>query len=229
MIGVLIQVRLGSSRLKRKALLPLAGRSVIEHSMVALRAVEADLFALVTDHVSAPQLQQAADGCGYRLFAGDAEDVLQRYIDAATSFGVRTIIRSCGDNPAVSGPLAQSLLAAHRASGAALSGYDDLPLGCGVEIVERDALETARDRSDDPYDHEHVTAFFYRHRDQFDVWRKPAPAAYRAPQVRVTLDTERDYQLLSELYAARYRGNPLAVEEIIDWWHTSVAAREAAR
>ena len=223
MTGVLIQVRLGSTRLKQKALLILGDRSVIEHAMLALRVVDADVFALLSDLPSAELLRPAAERCGYRLFAGHNTDVLQRYIDAAEQFGVSTIVRATGDNPVVSGPLAQALLSRHRDNAAVLSGFDDLPLGCGVEIVERNALEQAHAVSEDPYDREHVTAYLYRHRDRFTVWRQPADPEYCAPEVRVTLDTARDYQLLCDLYARHYRGEPLAVEQVVHWWRSRTA------
>ena len=223
MTGVLIQVRLGSTRLKQKALLMLGDRSVIEHAMLALRAVDADVFALLSDQPSAELLRPAAERCGYRLFAGHDTDVLQRYIDAAEQFGVSTIVRATGDNPAVSGPLAQALLEIHRDSTSVLSGFDDLPLGCGVEIVERAALEQAHAASENAYDREHVTAYLYRHRTQFDVWRRPADPEYCAPEVRVTLDSAGDYQLLCDLYARHYRGKPLAIEQVIQWWRSRTA------
>ena len=42
MTAVFLQVRLGSTRFPRKALAELAGRTVIEHAMHALREVPAD-------------------------------------------------------------------------------------------------------------------------------------------------------------------------------------------
>ncbi|TVR34544.1 MAG: acylneuraminate cytidylyltransferase [Spirochaetaceae bacterium] len=229
MTGILIQVRLGSTRLKQKALLPLGDRSVIEHAMLALRVVDADVFALLSDQPSAELLRPAAERCGYRLFAGHDTDVLQRYIDAAEQFGVRTIVRATGDNPVVSGPLAQALLERHRDNTAVLSGFDDLPLGCGVEIVERSALEQAHAASQDRYDREHVTAYLYRHRDRFTVGRYPADPEYCAPEVRVTLDSAEDYQLLCDLYALHYRGQPLAIEQVIQWWRSRTTTIGAAR
>ena len=226
MTAVLIQARIGSSRLKAKALLPLADRTLTEHAMLALREVTADLFAIVTDPQSAEALWPPAERCGYQLFCGDPHNVLKRYVDAARHYGVDTIIRGTGDNPVVSGALAQGLLQEHLARCSDLSGYDELPLGCGVEVVQLRALERALDESSDPYELEHVTPYLYRHRDSFDVWRGPAPLPYCAPQVRVTVDTEDDYRRMCALFADRYRGRPIETSEVIEWWRRSVARRE---
>ncbi len=50
--GIFIQVRLGSTRLPGKALLPLPGGSVIQHVMRALAAVPADVHALLPPDVA---------------------------------------------------------------------------------------------------------------------------------------------------------------------------------
>ena len=217
MTGVLMQVRLGSTRLPAKALLPLADRTVVEHAMIALRKVDADLFTLVTDEQSAPGLAPAAVRCGYELFVGDAENVLRRYIDAATRHNVTTIIRATGDNPVVSGSLAAEALRFHREQHADLTRFEGLPIGCGVEVVERSALEQAVAEGTDRYDEEHVTAHLYRHAAGFRVQRIDAPQRFCCPDCRVTLDTENDYQRLQQLFAERYRGEPMEVEEIIQW------------
>lgn len=217
MIGVLIQVRLGSTRLPGKALLPLAGRPLIAHAMSALRAVDADCWALITDPDSAEALRPVAREGDYELFVGDPLHVLNRYVAAARAFGVTTILRATGDNPAVSAALAQSACDLHRQESADLTGWDDLPVGTGVEVIERAALEIALSESADPYEHEHVTPFLYRRQDRFRVVRRPAESAYRMPHARVTVDTEDDYRRIQRLFGDRYHGTPIEIEEVIEW------------
>lgn len=220
MTGVLIQVRLGSTRLPQKAVLQLADRTVVEHAMRALRTVDADCFALITDAGSAKPLASIALQCGYELYIGDAENVLKRYIDAAHHFGVTTIMRATGDNPVVSGAQAGEALRLHQRQRADLTGLDGLPVGCGVEVVERVALERAVAAGANRYEQEHVTAYLYRHRRDFTVVRVPAEVRFRCADCRVTLDTGQDYQRLQRLFAARYLGEPIEVEEIVAWWRS---------
>lgn len=214
---MLMQVRLGSTRLPRKAVLPLADRTVVEHAMIALRAVDVDRFALVTDRQSADTLAAFAARCGYELFVGDPENVLKRYRDAAVQYHLRTVIRATGDNPVVSGALAGAALRLHRERAADLTRFDGLPLGCGVEVVECDALERALGAGPDPYEQEHVTAYLYRHADNFRVAVVSVDERFRSPRCRVTLDTQEDYRALQQLFAARYHGEPMEIEQIIQW------------
>jgi len=76
MIGVLLQVRLDSSRLPNKALLELGGRSVIEHAMLSLRRIPAAVHAIVTDEESRELLEPRAVKCGFGVAVGPRDDVL---------------------------------------------------------------------------------------------------------------------------------------------------------
>jgi len=55
-VGVFLQVRIGSTRLPGKAMLPLAGKSAVAHAMDALACVRADVHAILTDPDSAGRL-----------------------------------------------------------------------------------------------------------------------------------------------------------------------------
>ncbi len=110
MIGVLLQVRLDSSRLPNKALLELGGRSVIEHAMLSLRRIPAAVHAIVTDEESRELLEPRAVKCGFGVAVGPRDDVLERYVLAARAYGVTRVVRATGDNPLVSWELARMAL-----------------------------------------------------------------------------------------------------------------------
>lgn len=217
MIGVFVQVRLDSNRLPEKALLDLAGRPLIGHVMQALSGVPAEVHALVSEERSAAVLEPLAEEYGFALFSGDPEDVLRRYADAVRHFGVDTVVRATGDNPLVSARLVREILQLHEERAADLSGFDDLPLGTGVEILSREALLRADARAVDPYEREHVSPYLYRHPDRFRILRTPAPEPYRLPEGRVTVDTPEDYQYVRQLMYDLYQGIPVEIGEVVQW------------
>lgn len=227
MTGVFIQVRVGSSRLPEKALLYLAGRPMIEHAMRSLARVPARVHALVTDETSAGRLEPLASRCGFRVFAGPEDHVLQRYVLAARHFGVDEIIRATGDNPLVSWELARLAVAARRRLGADFLAYDGPPLGTGVEVVRAAALEVALDESHDPYDAEHVSPFLYRNPRRFTCVRLTAPPAYCYPQGRVTIDTQDDLRCLASLMRQLYDGSPLPVIRLVHWFRANQPVAES--
>jgi spore coat polysaccharide biosynthesis protein SpsF len=214
MTGVFLQVRLDSSRLPRKALLPLGGNTVIEQAMAALSSVKADVFALVTDKESLSELRSLAERWGFEVFPGPRDDVLDRYCLAAKRFGVDHIIRATGDNPLVSGLLANRILEEHLEEGADYSGFLGIPLGTGVEVLKTTSLFRARREAIDIYEREHVSPFLYHRPDQFKIYRPRAPKEFLAPDTRVTLDTEENYQFILDIYDDLYHGRPIEIEEL---------------
>ncbi len=217
MTGVFLQVRIDSSRLPGKALLPLKGKAVIDHAMASLKNINADVYALLTDRASSTELRPYAERCGFTLFIGDKFDVLKRYADAAMYYGVDTIIRATGDNPLVSSAAATAILEDHRSQKADFSCYMGLPLGTGVEIVQADSLLFAHRVAQDPYEREHVNPYLYRREEMFFIHKVSAPSRFICPQARVTLDTEDDYRYLQLLFNDLYKNAPIELDAVIPW------------
>jgi len=222
-LGVFIQVRLGSTRLPAKALLPLSGGTIIQHVMRSMSLVPADVHALVTEAGSAEALAPFAREEGFAVFVGPEDDVLARYCMASRKYGVDTVIRATGDNPLTSAGLARSILAEHRRCGADVSHYIGVPLGSGVEVIRSESLHAAEREGVDPADREHVTPFLYRHRERFRIEEPKAPPGFELPEARVTVDTEQDYLLVKRIFEELYRGAPIEALEIVSWFRAAAA------
>jgi spore coat polysaccharide biosynthesis protein SpsF len=225
--GIFIQVRLGSTRLPRKATLPLPGGNVIQHVMRSLALVPADLRALLTDKASAEELLPFAESEGYAVFAGPELDVLARYCMACRQYGVGRVVRATGDNPLTSASLAVRILAEHAGSGADLSHYLGCPLGTGVEVVEADALFAAERDAMAPEEREHITTFLYRHPERFSIFEPPAPASATLADAHVSVDTRDDFDRIKSIFDALYVGRPLEVEEVVQWLQCRAGERRA--
>lgn len=222
-IGIFLQARLDSSRLPEKALLNLGGITILEHAMRALTSVEADHYVLLTDDRSAHRLRPLSRLCNFDLFVGDPDDVLDRFLRAAQRYGVDTIVRATGDNPFVSPEATELALALRRSKDADFAALVGLPLGTGVEVVRRRALEIAWKKASKRYDREHVTPFLYTRPERFSIVRSPAPAALRFPEARVTLDTWEDYRHLQGLVEDLHYSFPVEIRDIVAWYQDSYA------
>jgi spore coat polysaccharide biosynthesis protein SpsF len=216
--AIFLAVRLDSSRLPRKALLPLAGKSMISFAMEALKSVQADVHAIVTDDASRAELEPAAALAGFMTFVGPKEDVLKRYALAAAHYGADLIVRATGDNPLVSVPMTERIIELHGKRNADLSHFIGLPLGTGVEVISRAALDASDRESVDPFEREHITQYLYRNSSRFAVVEEPAPDGFRFPDLKVTCDTAEDYAFLCSLFADLYRGKPVGIPEMAAWW-----------
>ncbi len=225
--GIFIQVRLGSTRLPRKALLPLPGGNIIQHVMRSLALVPADQRALLTDKASAEELLPFAENEGYAVFVGPEQDVLARYCMACRQYDVGRVVRATGDNPLTSASLAVRILAEHAMRRADLSHYLGCPLGTGVEVVEAGALLAAERDAAAPEEREHITTFLYRHPERFAILEPLAPAHTRLADAHVSVDTPDDFNRITSIFDALYAGKPVEVEEIVRWLQCQAAEKKA--
>jgi spore coat polysaccharide biosynthesis protein SpsF len=200
-----------------RSLLGLRGGCVIQHVMRSVRAVEADVNALLTDARSETALRPLADAEGFRLLVGPDEDVLERYCMASREWSVDEVIRVTGDNPLTSADLARAILREHRAAGADLSHYLGIPWGTGVEVVESRALFTAEQDSRRADEREHMTTFLYRHPERFRILEAPAPPHADYAEGRATVDTPQDMERIRRLFEDLYDGAPIEIERAIAW------------
>src|SRR3990172_819682 len=111
-VGVFLQARLGSTRFPNKVIAPFGGSTVVEYAMARLSGVRG-VLALLTDTVSYGTLSPLARRLGWKCYAGEPDDVMKRFIDAANVYGVDEIVRACGDSPLVSSEQAEVLLQIH--------------------------------------------------------------------------------------------------------------------
>jgi spore coat polysaccharide biosynthesis protein SpsF len=100
LIGCFITVRTGSTRLPGKALLPISGRSTIEHVIDRAKAVKgADKVVLCTsDDPSDNVLEEISARAGISCFRGSLEDKLARWLGAVEKFSLNYFVTVDGDD-----------------------------------------------------------------------------------------------------------------------------------
>jgi len=196
--AIILQARMGSRRLPGKSLMTLAGRTLLEHCIARLEAADLPIVVATTDRPEDDVIDAAARRNGALVFRGSSDDVLRRYIDAARTFEIGTVIRATADNPLVDpdGPrrvleLAENVRADHVVE-------CGLPVGAAVEAVTLSALERAQALATDPYDREHVTSLVRRD-VRFQSLRAMAPRTLRRPGLRLTVDTQDDFDFVARL------------------------------
>lgn len=217
MTAVVMQARMGSTRLPGKSLLPLGGSSLVEQAMARLALVPADVRVLATDEASAAALAPAARRGGFELLVGPAEDVLARYCLAIRRFGIDLVVRATGDNPLVSQELASLLLERRAAHPSDYAGFLGMPLGMGVELVGAEALLRAEAEARGPEEREHVCPYLYGSPELFRVDRPDAPSEYRMSGASVTVDTVADYEAVLRIYGVLYDGSPIPSAAVLGY------------
>ena len=220
MTGIVLQARIDSSRLPGKAMLPLGGKPIIFRVMEVLNHIPADLRILACTEDSLDLFKPLAQEAGFHTFAGPKDDVLERYCRVIRHFSLTRVIRATGDNPFVFADAASAINTEAITLNADYAGYIGLPYGAGVESVSASALLQAGDNAVSSFDREHVCPYLYNNPNLFRIHRPDAPTCWLYPDIRLTIDTQEDYEKAVQLYETlkdkpdRYNGQVIIYEFI---------------
>ena len=227
---------MGSSRLRGKTMADIGGVPALRRILDRLgRVAELDGVAVATTVAEEDEpIRACARGAGVPVHSGDPVDVLGRMRDAAAKVGARTVVRVTGDCPLVDPVVVSRALAAF-----ARDAPDHLsnvlsdrphPHGLDVEVVSFAALDAAAREATEPADREHVTRFLYTHPERFALRRLDASPALARPDLRLTVDTAEDLDLVRRVYAALEPSDPgFTAEDVVAWLdaHPEVRALNA--
>lgn len=207
---VIIQARMGSSRLPGKILKPLGDADVLSYDIARCRAIEG-VSEVVVATSSLPQDDSIAKWCEdnhVAYFRGSEDDVLDRYVQCAKMYKPDYVMRVTSDCPFVDYEMASEmveLMVQEQKDVLLLDG--ELPRGLAVEIITYEALLKIHEVSQEPRHREHVTYYAYEFKEQFKTVTYKVPVNRLVPELRITLDTEEDYAMLVEV--AKHFNDPL--------------------
>jgi len=203
-VVAVVSARMASSRFPGKAMVPLAGRPLIEILLERIASVPVlDSVALATSSRSENEpLVQVARKLGIPAFQGDEDDVLRRYVDCAHHMRADHVVRVTGDNPLTDLETLERLVALHL-TGEADYTYvpgDALLMGILSEVVSRSALERSWERGEPRHRSELVTLYIKEHPEEFHIRTASLPDGLYRPEYRLTVDEAEDVALMQALF-----------------------------
>lgn len=209
--AVVVQCRLGSTRLKNKALKEIDEKTILEYVLNSMKNVDAALYYVLTDFASVSKLKPIVEKCGWNIFAGSEFDVLDRFC-SFLRFIENTevhnfpdiIVRATADNPFLFYDCASKMVEAYEDKVRFGLIKDEnfkidyftwtgLPHGSGVEILNTLSLLESVNYTSSPYDHEHVGPALYNHKDRYNCVFESSPEKWNHPELRTTVDTFTDF------------------------------------
>jgi len=213
-MAFIIQARNGSLRLPRKITTPFfEGKNILEIVAEKVNSLGQQLnvktIIATTTATSDDDIAAIADNAGVLCYRGSEHDVLKRFVDAAECFNVDRITRVCSDNPFLDIEGSRQIIDTSRIDeGCDYIGYEidnvvsiKTHLGLWPEYVHLNALRRVQHSTTQKIYHEHVTNFIYEHPEQFKIKLLKAPlVAAHKNDIRLTIDTERDFKLLANVY-----------------------------
>ena len=204
-VGI-IQARMGSERLPGKVLLELCGKSVLEHLVERLsyaKRIDRLVVATTTNPLD-DALVEAMKRIGQPVFRGSENDVLERFYMAAQQTPGDIILRFTADNPLIDPALVDDAIECFRPD--YLRFGLGRPLGTVLELFTIQALNEAQRLATSAEHREHVTPFLYKNPQYFACFEHRTKENHE--NLRWTIDTSEDYELVKEIYQMLYPDNP---------------------
>jgi len=205
---------MGSSRLPGKVMKDLGGQTVLHHVIDRVRLACENIVIATSDKPQDDQIEVEAKKCGAKVFRGSENDVLSRYYGAAVENKADIVVRVTSDCPLYDGWLLRDMLAYFKDEDyLSNSIVPRFPRGLDTEIFTFAALEKAHKEAAQDYEREHVTAYIYQHPEKFKIRgykRQPDLSS-----MRWTLDTEEDWQMISAVYKALYKGEIFKTADVV--------------
>jgi len=233
-VVVIVQARLGSTRLPGKTLADIAGRPMLDWVLDRAERIPGidGLVLATTDRLRDDKLVDFARKQGVRCVRGSEQDVLDRFHVAVTEHPADVIVRVTPDCPLLDPEVAGQVLAKFLQTPGRYDYVSNVhpptfPDGLDTEVFSRDALETAWREAELPSDREHVTPF---------MWRRAGPERFRLGNVtgardlsteRWTVDTATDLDFVRKIYEILGPSRPIfGMEEVLDLLHTHPELRD---
>jgi spore coat polysaccharide biosynthesis protein SpsF len=197
----IVQVRIGSTRLPGKALLPIAGKPMLAYVIEA--APEPMIVACpATDYAIMDICRELGVPFAKHL---NTDDVLSRFVvaldmaEAAHGVPIEWVLRITADCPMLTQAFVLRFLRmCDYEPGTIYTNRPGDPDGLDLELFSVDALRWASRKTTSKYNREHVTPIMYRY-----LTVRRLRVSTLDPRAKISVDTREDYLLVKALMERR--------------------------
>lgn len=219
-IVCIIQARVGSSRLPGKVLKEICGKTVLEHDIDRLKRVKNidEIVIATTTEEKDIEIVNEAKRLGVNYFRGSENDVLSRYYLAAKENEADVVVRVTSDCPCIDFNVIEEIISFYLNN---KDKYDYVsntldrtyPRGLDTEVFSFKVLEEAYLNAKEDFEREHVTPYIW---DGNRYSTKQYKDSKDTSDLRLTLDTKEDLELLTKVYNELYKkNNNFSLEDIL--------------
>jgi len=222
-----IQARMGSKRLPRKSMMPLAGKPLVDHVIMRLlRASSISQVVLAIPDTAEDQLlNERARVLGVPCYRGSENDLVDRFFRAAAAYKADVVVRVCADNPLIHPSEVDRIVEyflnseIHFASNVGPVMGNGYPDGLGAEVFGFDSLRWIHENVSDSHCREHVHDSFYLNKDRFTLGTVMCPQEFSQPEIVLDINTQQEYEFISKLFDDLQEGERLInIMDVIPWY-----------
>ena len=208
-----IEARMTSTRLPGKVLMECLGKPMLELMVERVRAsamVDDIVIATTTNRTDDP-VEALARRLGVGIFRGSEHDVVARVTEAHQAAGSDIVVQLTGDCPLIDPDVIDLLVRLY-----AMNSFDyvsnvvirSYPVGMDTQVSSLSILQKSLELAETPEDHEHLYRTIYSRAEQFSLYHVVAPPDLTWPELRLTLDTAADFQIICAVFEALYPSGP---------------------
>ncbi|MBI4680522.1 MAG: glycosyltransferase family protein [Nitrospirae bacterium] len=221
-----IEARMGSTRLPAKVLKPLAGEPMLQRIVERAKLskyIERIVIATTIKPVD-DEIIKLAKKLGLDFFRGSEDDVLKRLSEAIKEYKTEVVVCLTGDNPLIDPVMIDDMLdfffdggfdyvaSTHMHHSPLWAAERTFPVGVSVQVVKAKTLLEIDEGISEPAIREHGTfGIYHRSDNKYKLGAFQAEEEYkewRQPNLRFTVDTHEDYELMSRIYEKLYFVDP---------------------
>jgi len=201
----ILQVRTSSQRLKKKALLKLNKKLVIENVIdrLLLSNKISKVILATSNHSSDDIFKKIVKNKKVSVFRGSLNNVYLRYFNLIKKNKLKFFLRISGDSPLIDYRIierAYNLFANKKCEIVTNTLNRSFPKGQSVEIIKSDIfLKYSKKILKNPIYREHVTKYFYENSKEFNIWNFKNKEDFS--KINLSIDTLRDYKKIKKIYA----------------------------
>ena len=207
-IVAITQARVGSTRLPKKVLKVINGKTLLDYQLDSLKKSRyiKEVIVATTVESSDEEIIQLCKKRNQKYFRGPENNVLERYYLASKEFEADIIIRITSDCPVIDIEIIDTVIEKfikHKVDYASNTLERTYPRGMDVEVFTMNALETSYKNAREQREIEHVTPYIYFNPETFKLLSIKSDQDYS--QYRWTVDTEEDFELVKRLIMELHR------------------------
>jgi spore coat polysaccharide biosynthesis protein SpsF len=190
------------------------GRPLLAYLIERLRSSKRLDYIIVatTVHPEDDAIESLTDHLRIPCVRGSAEDVLDRYYQAASKFGLRHVVRVCADCPLLDPEILDRVVECYLdhlpdidyAANTLTLSYPD---GLDVEVFSMSFLKSLHRAATKKYQREHVTTYMVENPQLFRC--KNVACDRDLSHHRWTVDNEQDFQLIKSILEHLYPRKPI--------------------
>lgn len=201
---IIIQARLGSTRLPGKVLADICGQPMLARVVerVRLARTAQQVVVATTSAAHDDELARFCAAHGIECFRGDENDVLDRYFQAAKKFEATTVVRITADCPLIDPQVIDRVTEIFQQGGvdyASNTLETTYPDGLDTEVFSFAALEQAWREATKTSEREHVTPYL-RNSGKFRVRNVANDLGVSFADHRWTVDEPADLEFVRAIY-----------------------------